>query len=116
MFLYILKSKIHKARVTETKKEYEGSITIDKNLAQKADLVPNEKVLVADIENGNRFSTYVIYGGTGEICVNGAAANLVEKGDRLIIMAFAMTKNTEYTPTILKLDAKNRVKKNDAVS
>lgn len=115
MFFHILKSKIHMARVTETKKEYEeeyeGSITIDKDLAQKADLVAHEKVLVADMENGNRFSTYVIYGGAGEICVNGAAANLVEKGDRLIIMAFAMTKDKEYTPTILKLDAKNRVKK-----
>ncbi|MCK4420830.1 aspartate 1-decarboxylase [candidate division WOR-3 bacterium] len=110
MFFNVLRSKIHMARVTTKCKEYEGSITIDENLARKANLILNEKVLVADVENGNRFDTYVIYGKDREICINGAAANLVEVGDRVIIMAFGITDKENFTPTIVKVDENNRVK------
>jgi aspartate 1-decarboxylase len=110
MLYEILKSKIHMARVTDKKRDYEGSITIDKELAQKANLHPNEKVLVADVENGNRFDTYVILGNDGEICINGAAANLVEIGDRLIIMSFGLTEKEDFNPTIIRVDDKNRIK------
>lgn len=98
------------ARVTDKQQEYEGSITIDENLARKAGFLLYEKVLVADVETGNRFNTYVIYGGEGEICVNGAAANLVEIGDRVIIMAFGMTDKIDFIPSIVKVDENNRIK------
>ncbi|MCK4226658.1 aspartate 1-decarboxylase [candidate division WOR-3 bacterium] len=110
MLFNVLKSKIHMARVTDKQKEYDGSITIDENLARKAKLLRYEKVLVADVETGNRFNTYVIYGGEGEICVNGAAANLVEIGDRVIIMAFGMTDKIDFIPSIVKVDENNRIK------
>jgi len=110
MLFQVLKAKIHMARVTDKHKEYEGSITIDENLARKASLLPYEKVLVADVETGNRFNTYVIYGKDGEICVNGAAANLVEVGDRVIIMCFGLTDKEDFIPTIIKVDENNRIK------
>lgn len=109
MLYEVLKSKIHMARVTNKKRDYEGSITIDESLAREAKLVLHEKVLVADVENGNRFNTYVIYGKEGEICINGAAANLVDIGDRLIIMAFGMTDKKDFTPTIIKVDENNEI-------
>jgi aspartate 1-decarboxylase len=86
-----LRSKIHGARVTQADVNYVGSITIDRNLLDAVDLWPNEKVLVVDVENGERFETYVFEGepGSGVIGVNGAAARLVQVGDRLLIMAFA---------------------------
>lgn len=105
----VLKSKIHMARITDKHKEYEGSITIDKRLAEAADMVHYERVLVADVENGNRFTTYVILGDEGEICVNGAAANLVEVGDRVIIMSFAMTEGKDINPTVIKVDRDNKI-------
>ena len=97
------------ARVTEANVEYDGSITIDEKLARKADISTNEKVLVSDIENGNRFETYVIYGKEGEICVNGAAANLVDLGDRLIIMSFVYIDNRNLTPKLIKVNEKNEI-------
>ncbi len=109
MLFEVLKSKIHMAKVTEANVEYDGSITIDEKLARKADISPNEKVLVGDIENGNRFETYVIYGRDGEICVNGAAANLASVGDRLIIMSFAYVDNRNFPPKIIKVDDKNQI-------
>ncbi len=109
MLFEILKSKIHMARVTDSNVEYDGSITIDENLARKADISTNEKVLVSDIENGNRFETYVIYGKEGEICVNGAAANLVDVGDRLIIMSFVYIDNRNLTPKVIKVNEKNEI-------
>jgi aspartate 1-decarboxylase len=109
MLFEVLKSKIHMARVTEANVEYDGSITIDERLARKADISPNEKVLVGDIENGNRFETYVIYGKDGEICVNGAAANLASVGDRLIIMSFVYMDNRNFTPKIIKVNEKNEI-------
>jgi len=108
MFRFFLKSKIHMAKVTETKVLYEGSITIDKELATLVHLLPNEKVLVADVNNGNRFETYVIYGKKGEICVNGAAANLVNVGDRVIIMAFACS-IFPGKPKIIRLNDGNNI-------
>lgn len=109
MLFEILKSKIHMARVTEANLEYNGSITIDEKLARKVDISPNEKVLVSNIENGNRFETYVIYGGEGEICVNGAAANLASVGDRLIIMSFVYTENRNLIPKIVKVNNNNKI-------
>ena len=109
MLFEILKSKIHMARVTDSNVEYDGSITIDEKLARKADISTNEKVLVSDIENGNRFETYVIYGKEGEICVNGAAANLVDVGDRLIIMSFVYIDNRNHTPKVIKVNEKNEI-------
>ncbi len=110
MFKSFLKSKIHMAKVTETKVNYEGSITIDKKLATSVHLLPNEKVLVADVNNGNRFETYVIYGEKGEICINGAAANLVNVGDRVIIMAFACS-IFPIKPKIIRLNDGNNILK-----
>ncbi len=109
MLFEVLKSKIHMAKVTEANVEYDGSITIDKKLARKADISPNEKVLVSDIENGNRFETYVIYGKEGEICVNGAAANLASVGDRLIIMSFVYVDNRNFPSKTIKVDDKNQI-------
>jgi aspartate 1-decarboxylase len=87
----MLKSKIHRATVTEARVDYVGSITIDADLMELADIVPYEKVLVADCENGERLETYAIAGapGSGVVCMNGAAARLVEKGDKVIIMTFS---------------------------
>lgn len=91
MQIQVLKSKIHRVKVTEANAHYIGSITIDEDLMDAVNLIENEKVLVADIDNGNRFETYVIKGkrGSGIICLNGATARLVEVGDLLIIMSFA---------------------------
>ncbi len=91
MFLKLLKGKIHQATVTEANLNYVGSITIDRNLMDAAGLLVNEAVLVADLNNGSRHTTYVIPGppGSGVICINGAAARLVGVGDQVIIFAFA---------------------------
>jgi aspartate 1-decarboxylase len=86
----MLKSKIHRITVTETELEYEGSITIDEALLAEADLYNYEQVDVVNINTGGRFSTYVIPGGPGACCLNGAAARLGERGDALIVMSFDM--------------------------
>jgi aspartate 1-decarboxylase len=92
MFRHMLKSKIHRAKVTDADLNYMGSITIDEELMEKADILENEKVLVVDIDNGARFETYVFVGkrGSGEICLNGAAARLAHVGDKVIIMSFGL--------------------------
>src|SRR4028118_1441891 len=92
MLLQLLKSKLHHATVTFTDVNYHGSITIDADLLRASGLLPNEAVIVADCENGNRFETYVIVGepGSGTIAVNGAAARLTQIGNRVIIMSFVM--------------------------
>ena len=91
MNIEVVKSKIHKARVTEANLQYVGSITIDEDLMEASNIIENEKVQVVDINNGERFETYVIKGerGSGSICVNGAAARKVEIDDILIIIAYA---------------------------
>lgn len=92
MLTQLLKAKIHQATVTFTDVNYHGSITIDGELLRASGLLPNEAVIVADCENGNRFTTYVIVGtpGSGTVGVNGAAARLTKVGNRVIIMAFVM--------------------------
>jgi len=99
MIRQLLKSKIHRATITEANVEYVGSITIDADLLEQADIMPYEKVLVADCENGVRLETYVIEGapGSGVVCMNGAAARLVSKGDKVIIMSFAEYDDAEAT-------------------
>jgi aspartate 1-decarboxylase len=111
MLRSLLKSKIHGAKVTGRNLEYVGSITIDRSLIEASGLMAHEKVLVSDMANGSRFETYVIEGGPGEIAVNGAAAKLVRKGDRLIIMAFGLYAEGEASePRIVSVDGGNRVK------
>jgi aspartate 1-decarboxylase len=92
MFVTVLKSKIHRASITESDLNYIGSITIDEDLMDAANLIANEQVTVVNNNNGARFDTYVIKGerGSGMICINGAAARLVQTGDIIIIMAYAM--------------------------
>ena len=115
MFVNMLKCKIHRARVTQTELEYQGSITVDETLAREAGLLAGERVLVADLRNGERFETYVIFGrrGSGTICVNGAAAHLCEVGDEVIIMAFVWITPEEakkHRPVIVKIGKGNTIK------
>lgn len=111
----MLKSKIHRATVTGADVDYEGSITIDKELMDAARLVEFEKVDIYDISNAQRFSTYVIKGegGKGEICLNGAAAKLVSVGDLSIICSYSHHDEKEiakHRPVIVHVDEKNRIK------
>lgn len=106
MYIEVVKSKIHRASVTEANLNYVGSITIDEDLMDAANLIENEKVQVLDINNGERFETYVIKGmrGSGEICLNGAAARKVIVGDVIIIMSFALLSFEEaksFKPAII---------------
>ncbi len=114
--LTLLKCKLHRAAVTGADLHYEGSIAIDRALIRQAGLLPFEKVDIYNVTNGARFSTYVIPGNTGEITLNGAAARLVMKGDRVIICAFADFEAEEarnHIPIVLLLDEQNRVKGSD---
>lgn len=116
MILNMLKCKLHRATVTEADLNYEGSITVDRDLMDQAGLLLNEQVDVLDITNGNRLTTYAIEGprGSGKICINGAAAHLVNKGDLVIICAYAQMDKSEaesFKPTILLLDSQNKVKR-----
>ena len=110
---FMLKCKIHRALVTDADIHYEGSVTIDRRLMDLADLVPYEQVNVWDLDNGNRLTTYVIEGerDSGEICMNGAAARLVHKGDRVIISSFISVPSAQvsgYHPRIVFVDDDNR--------
>ena len=111
----MLKSKIHRATVTEANLEYEGSITIDQGLLEAADILPYEQVQVLDINNGSRLETYALPGerGSGRICINGAAARLVSQGDMVIILTYSAVPESEAAslhPTIVYVDAHNRIK------
>ena len=109
----MLKSKIHRARVTEGNIDYEGSITIDKKLMEEADILPYEQVQVLNINNAARFTTYAIEGESGEICLNGAAARLVAKGDTVIILSYCHVEEEEahnFIPKLIYVDARNRVR------
>jgi len=111
MWLTMLKAKIHGARVTDKQLDYEGSLTIDRALMDYVQILPYEKVLVANLENGQRFETYAIPGAAGTVCLNGAAALLGNRGDRLIIFAFAQVPVAEapqHRPRILRVDENNR--------
>lgn len=115
MQLNMLKCKIHRAIITEAKLNYVGSITIDKHLMDEAGLLEYEKVQIVDIDNGNRFETYVIAGepNSGIMCVNGAAARCVQPNDKIIIMAYAIMDETEaknYKPTVLFVNDDNSIK------
>ncbi|AIF50001.1 aspartate 1-decarboxylase [Pelosinus sp. UFO1] len=115
MFITCLKAKLHCATVTEANLNYMGSITIDESLLKASGILPNEKVQIVNNNNGNRFETYVITGAkdSGVICLNGAAARLVQPGDKVIIIAYAMMTNEEakdFTPTVVMVDEKNQVK------
>lgn len=108
----MFKSKIHRAKVTGANLHYVGSITIDKELMEKADIIENEKVMVLDIDTGARFETYAVYGerGSREICLNGAAARLVQPGDLVIIISFGMYEERElenFKPVIVHVNEKN---------
>ncbi len=110
----MLKSKIHRARVTDGNIDYEGSITIDKKLMEAADIIPYEQVHILNINNGARFHTYAIEGkeNGGEICLNGAAARLVAKGDIVIILTYRDVPEDElrdYHPRLVYVDEKNRI-------
>ena len=110
----LLKSKIHRARVTDANINYEGSITIDKKLMEAADILPYEQVQVLNINNGARFSTYAIEGkeGCGDICLNGAAARLVVKGDLVIILSYCHISDDEsrnYTPKLVHVNDNNAI-------
>lgn len=112
MTLTMLKSKIHRVKVTQAELDYVGSITVDEALLEAAGILEYEKVQIVDIENGNRFETYTIAGerGTGMICLNGAAARCVQINDHIIIMAYAeMTPQEakEHKPTVVFVDEKN---------
>ncbi|MBI4728261.1 MAG: aspartate 1-decarboxylase [Acidobacteria bacterium] len=114
MLRTMLKSKIHRARVTQGNIDYVGSITIDTDLLKAADVFPYEKVHVVDVDNGARLETYAIEGepGSGVIGMNGAAARLVHTGDTIIILAYAHVSEEEarrLRPTIVLVDERNRI-------
>jgi aspartate 1-decarboxylase len=108
------KSKIHRARVTEANLDYVGSITIDKDLLEQADILPNEKVQVVNNNNGARLETYVIAGerGSGVVCLNGAAARKAEVGDEVIIISYGWFDEAEVNrlePEIVMVDKNNEI-------
>lgn len=116
MNVELLKCKIHRATVTDANLNYEGSITIDRSLMDAAGLLPFEKVGVLDVNNGSRLDTYVIEGprDSGVICLNGAAARLVQPGDLVIIVAYASMTAEEaknWQPTVIRVDAQNKILK-----
>lgn len=115
MFLKMMKGKLHRATVTQADLHYEGSISIDLDLAEQAGFLTNEKVDIYNINTGGRFSTYVIEAprGSKEIGLNGAAARMVMQGDKVIIVAYASMDEQEaknYTPNVVMLDDENNVK------
>ena len=119
MIINVLKSKIHRVTVTDAKIHYTGSITIDKTLMEYAKIIPFEKVMVVSLDSGERLETYVIEGkkGSGEVCINGAAARKILKGDKIIIMSFASISETEaedFKPIIVLVNENNRISGQDS--
>lgn len=115
MLRMMMNSKIHRATVTQADLNYVGSITIDQNILDAVGMLPNEKVHIVNNNNGARFETYIIAGerGSGVICVNGAAARLVQKGDIVIIMSYAYVDNEEaktHKPTVAIMNEQNEIK------
>lgn len=113
MFSTMLKAKLHGARVTRSDLDYEGSLTIDQDLMDYVRILPYEKILVANLNNGNRFETYAISGqrGSGEICLNGATAHLGKIGDRLTIFTFGLVRTEEagqFKPRVLRIGPDNK--------
>ncbi|MCM2268789.1 MAG: aspartate 1-decarboxylase [Thermoanaerobaculia bacterium] len=116
----LMKSKIHRATVTDANLHYQGSVTLDPLLMEAADILENERVDVLDVTNGNRLTTYAISGapGRGEVCLNGAAAHLVSKGDLVILVTYAEYDEAEarrHQPTVVFVDERNRAVGLDAL-
>ncbi len=114
MQIHILKSKIHRVHVTQSELNYIGSITLDMDLVDAADLIPGEKVQIVNNNNGERFETYVIEGerGSGVVCLNGAAARKVQVGDILIVISYGLIDKSaarSYRPIVVFPDEKNRI-------
>jgi aspartate 1-decarboxylase len=110
----MFKSKLHRATITQADLNYVGSVTIDRELLEKSGILTGEKVQILNLNNGERFETYTIEGaaGSGIICINGAAARLVQVGDKVIIIAYALMDENEaktFAPTVVVLDEKNRI-------
>jgi len=115
LIITMLKSKIHRAVITEAKLNYVGSITIDKSLMDNANILEYEKVQIVDIDNGERFETYAIAGdaGSGVMCINGAAARCVQPGDKIIIMTYCLIdeeKARKFKPTVVFIEGENKIK------
>ena len=116
MTIKMLKAKIHRATVTQAELDYVGSITVDMDLLEQAGILEYEKVQIVDVNNGSRFETYTIAGerGSGVMCLNGAAARMVQTGDKIILMAYAQVtpeEASELRPTVLFVNEKNKVTK-----
>jgi aspartate 1-decarboxylase len=114
MLREMLRAKVHRATVTETNVNYEGSLTLDADLMKAAGMLPYERIDVYNADSGTRFSTYLITGtpGSGEVCVNGAAALLARPGDRIIIASYAALGPEEipgHRPTVVLVDRSNRI-------
>jgi aspartate 1-decarboxylase len=108
----MLKSKIHRARITGLNIDYEGSITVARKLMTEADILPYEQVQVLNLNNGARFTTYAIEGESGQVCLNGAAARLARKGDVVIILSYCHVEDSEATgfmPKLVYVDARNSI-------
>jgi aspartate 1-decarboxylase len=111
----MMKSKLHRLTVTEANLDYEGSLTIDEDLLEAADILPNEQVHVWNVTNGNRLTTYALVGksGSGVVCVNGAGAHLIKPGDVVIVATYAIMKDKDarrFKPLVVLVDAGNRIK------
>lgn len=114
MFRHMMKAKIHRARVTEANLNYVGSVTIDEEIINRVGILPNEKVQIVNNNNGERLETYVIPGekGSGVVCLNGAAARLVQKGDVVIIVSYAIMDEAEladFSPKVALMDENNNI-------
>lgn len=114
MYRDMLRAKVHRITVTECDVAYEGSLTMDRDLMDACGMVPFEKIDVYDVDNGNRFTTYLIEGerGSGACCVNGAAARLVERGHKVIVASYAAVEERDvptHTPRIVLVDDRNRI-------
>ena len=114
MFIEVMKSKIHRVKITQAELHYVGSITVDEDLMDAADIIENEKVQIVNINNGERLETYVIKGasGTGEICLNGSAARLAQVGDVVILISYATMDKAEaqnHQPTIIFPNSYNKL-------
>ena len=114
MFRHMMKAKLHRATVTEANLNYVGSITIDEDLLDAVEMLPYEKVQIVNNNNGARFETYIIPGkrGSGVVCLNGAAARLVQEGDKVIIISYGLIEETEvrsHQPKVAVLDEQNTI-------
>lgn len=111
MLIQVCRAKIHRAHITDANLDYEGSLSIDRRLLSASTIRPHERVQVVNLNNGNRFETYVIEGEDGEVCLNGPAARLGQPGDLVIIIAYAfvdMGESDKQAPVIVRVDSNNR--------